>query len=558
MAKLATDCIGLDLLRDDTPKSALRAGESRTLPATLLGAGFLLRLAWAHFTFLNGDEGLHYSISVRPSVALTYKESLATAHPPLLLVFLHCWSWIGNSELLLRLPSALAGTAFCWLMFLWLKRVLDRGVAIIALSLLLFAPPMIWLSAEVRQYALLWFFGAASLLFLELGVSEQSKRMMLLSSLSLYLALLCHYSSFVLALVLGIYGLVRICHSKSPAGVAEVWAVGQMGALTLVLWLLRNQVSKLKAEGMPQWIADSYLRSSVFHPGVDRVIPFVLGATFRFFHYIFAQTAAGALGPLLFGIGLLLLVKDRHSNVDSNRPSGIALALLLVLPFIINCSLALAAIYPYGGSRHDSYLAMFAIPGIAIALARWRVSRSWVKPVVIVAALGFCNLFPKPLGEYIEPRNHNRALMIDAADFLRHSVAPDSIIFTDEQGRLLLNYYLCGSAMGALDLPWPEFREPRCPGNRLVVLNEWNFREDTFPERLHDLRRTYNLSSGTTIWLFQAGWYIDKALDLRDEFARVGCNAPHEYGKSILICPAVLGPDQIARTTTDRREDSAP
>lgn len=556
MAKLATDYTGLDLLRDDTPKFALRAGESTALPATLLGAGFLLRLAWAHFTFLNGDEGLHYSISVRPSVALTYKESLTTAHPPLLPVLLHYWSWIGNSELLLRLPSALAGTAFCWLMFIWLKRVLDRGVAIIALSLLLFAPPMIWLSAEVRQYALLWFFGAASLLFLELGVSELSKRMMLLSSLSLYLALLCHYSSFVLALVLGIYGLVRICSAKSPAGVTAVWAVGQMGALTLVLWLLRNQVSRLKAEGMPQWISDSYLRSSVFHPGVDRVIPFVLGATFRFFHYLFAQTAAGALGPLLFGIGLLLLVKNHHSSAESNRPSGIVLALLLVLPFIINCSLALAAIYPYGGSRHDSYLAMFAIPGIAIALARWRVSRR-VKPVAIIAALGFCNLHPNPLGEYIQPRNQNRALMINAADFLRHSATPGSIIFTDEQGRLLLNYYLCGSAMGGLDWPWPEFREPRCPGNRLVVLNEWNFREDTFPERLHDLRRTYNLASGTTIWLFQAGWYIDKALDLRDEFARVGCNAPHEYGKSILICPAILGPDQIAKATTDHRGDSA-
>jgi hypothetical protein len=97
--------------------------------------------------------------------------------------------------------------------------------------------------------------------------------------------------------------------------------------------------------------------------------------------------------------------------------------------------------------------------------------------------------------------------------------------------------------------------EPRYPGTHFVVLNEWNFREETFRKRLHDLRRRYLL--GTTIWLFQASWYIDKALGLRAEFARAGCNTPREYGKSILICPAVFSPDQTARMMTERKEGSA-
>jgi hypothetical protein len=58
-----------------------------------------------------------------------------------------------------------------------------------------------------------------------------------------------------------------------------------------------------------------------------------------------------------------------------------------------------------------------------------------------VAVFAFCNFFPKPLGEYIEPRNQNRALMIGAADFLAQSPAPDSVIFTDQQGYEFLNYY---------------------------------------------------------------------------------------------------------------------
>jgi len=99
-------------------KLSLPAPESNRLPALLVGVGFVLRLALARFTFLNADETYHYFLSAQPSLAITYKASLTTAHPPLLLVFLHYWSKMGNSELLLRLPAVLAGTAFCWLMFL--------------------------------------------------------------------------------------------------------------------------------------------------------------------------------------------------------------------------------------------------------------------------------------------------------------------------------------------------------------------------------------------------------------------------------------------------------
>ena len=285
--------------------------ESKALPVALVGIGFLLRLALARFTFLNADEAYHYSLSHQPSLALTYKASLTTAHPPLLLLLLHYWSRIGNSELVLRLPSVLAGTAFCWLMFLWLKRVLDRNVATIALGLLLFAPSLIWVSAEVRQYALLWFFSAASLLLFEYGVIERSARLIVLSALSLFLALLCHYSSFILALVFGLYGLVRISTAKSPKTVIGSWMAGQVACLALACWLLKSHVLKVKAEGMPQWIADSYLRASVFQPGVDKAIPFALKANVHFFHYLFARTGVGILGLLLFAIGIFLLAKSR-------------------------------------------------------------------------------------------------------------------------------------------------------------------------------------------------------------------------------------------------------
>ena len=86
------------------------------LARILLVAGFSLRLFHAIYRFLNADEILHYLLSVQPSLAATYRASLTTAHPPLLIVFLHYWGALNHSELWLRLPSLLAGTAFASLL----------------------------------------------------------------------------------------------------------------------------------------------------------------------------------------------------------------------------------------------------------------------------------------------------------------------------------------------------------------------------------------------------------------------------------------------------------
>src|SRR5205823_11664310 len=131
------------------------------------------------------------------------------------------------------LPSVLTGIAFCWIVFLWLQRVCDRTTALIGLALLSFSPSLVSLSAENRQYSLLMFFCATSLYLLDRAIGENSVGMMLFSSLSLCLALLTHYSSFIFALTLGIYALTRIWTSKPQTRVVVAWIVAQVGALTL-------------------------------------------------------------------------------------------------------------------------------------------------------------------------------------------------------------------------------------------------------------------------------------------------------------------------------------
>src|ERR1700732_4886029 len=119
------------------------------LAVTVVAAGFLIRLVIASRTFFNPDEALHYVLFEQPSVFLAYKASLSNAHPPLLFVLLYVWHLLGHSELMLRLPSVLAGTASCWFTFKWIEISFSKAAGLIALTIVAFSPATIGLSAEL-------------------------------------------------------------------------------------------------------------------------------------------------------------------------------------------------------------------------------------------------------------------------------------------------------------------------------------------------------------------------------------------------------------------------
>ncbi|HZZ16815.1 MAG TPA: glycosyltransferase family 39 protein, partial [Candidatus Sulfotelmatobacter sp.] len=203
------------------------------VPALALLAGLAARLyeAWAYF--LNPDEALHFLLASQPSFELAYKAALTNAHPPLLILLLHYWRGLGHSELILRMPSVLAGTACCWIVYQWLKMVSDRSTAFTGLLLFAFAPSLIGLSAEIRQYALLLFFISGCLYLAERAIRDSSIATMMLFSLSLYGALLTHYSSFIFAVTFGLYMLMRLYPYGKHLRLVAIWGAGQIGALAL-------------------------------------------------------------------------------------------------------------------------------------------------------------------------------------------------------------------------------------------------------------------------------------------------------------------------------------
>jgi hypothetical protein len=161
---------------------------------------------------------------------------------------------------------------------------------------------------------------------------------------------------------------------------------------------------------------------------------------------------------------------------------------------------------------------------------------------VLVMLLLLCNLFPAPTGAYIPPRDQSRRQMQAATSFLRQNVPPGAVILADDQGGTLLSYYLCQNKVIQFTLPFRHLFEAPCGPFRVISSDprHWMFQAVTFPDDLHTLEQTYNMRPGQQVWLFQAGWLIDKELDLRAELAQFGCPATHDFGRNILVCQITL------------------
>src|SRR3989442_14266937 len=120
---------------------------------------------------------------------------------------------------------------------------------------------------------------------------------MLLSLVSLYMALLTHYSSLIFALVLGLYALLRLRSTRVRGTIYAIWGLGQVVGVALVTFLLKTHV--VNKRRMAQNLADSYLRGSIFHRGEDHVLSFLLCEHFCGFSFSLSQGSIFVLARLI-------------------------------------------------------------------------------------------------------------------------------------------------------------------------------------------------------------------------------------------------------------------
>jgi mannosyltransferase len=136
--------------------------ETRTLKPTdmqmwlllALAAGVLLRVLLIGSKSLWLDEVLSLRVTTAGLPALLAGASEGY-HPPLYYAFLHFWIQLGQTEAVLRLPSALFGVLTIPLIYLLARDLGGIGVALSTAWLVALSPLLVWYSQEFRSYSLL-------------------------------------------------------------------------------------------------------------------------------------------------------------------------------------------------------------------------------------------------------------------------------------------------------------------------------------------------------------------------------------------------------------------
>jgi hypothetical protein len=514
------------------------------IAVTVVAAGFSVRIFVASRSYLNPDEALHYLLIHHSSVVLAYKDSLSNAHPPLLFIILYFWQFLGRSELMLRLPSALAGTTLCWAAFKWIGDLFGRTAALIGLIFVAFSPAMIALSAEVRDYALLLFCMVTALYFLGRAFQEHSMQSMCYFSIFLYLAILSHYSAIFFAMAIGLYSLVRISDAQRPRKLVAAWAIGQAGALAIYGFLYVTQLSKI-TNNIAGWgkTYDQYY----FHSGYADLFSFLQENTSNIFLYIFEQEYVSETVLVLFVVGVAVLF-FRGLLPARRNPRSCHLGILLLLPFIAVWGAAVFGIYPYVGSRHTVFLAPFAIAAASFLLAAVCGQKLWAGLSIATLLMGMSNAYGKPSGQFITKENQDRSLMIAAMNHIQQTVPRTEMILVDYQSGLPIAYYLCGPRNTIrLDALYDQLSKSTCNGYSIISLDShlWKLTPGNFPPKFQQLAYTYGLKPGDRVWVFQAGWGANLDTELPAHVPKFRCLASKSFGANITVIPFVVGSDLL-------------
>lgn len=504
----------------------------------VIGTGFVVRILAAGRSYLNPDEALQYVQLNQRSALLAYQVGRSLPHPPLYYLLVYYWHLLGRSELMLRLPSVVLGTAFCWGAFKWVENLFGKTAGLVALILVTFCPTLIALSAEVRQYALLLFCMVTALYFLGQALQRNSAGRMWCFSLFLYLAILSHYSAFFFVVSVGLYCLARIADLRPPRKVATAWLLGQMGAVAIYVFLYVTHLSKLRAN-LSAWGGD--LDQSYFHSYRDNIFVFTGQQTLEIFRYLFARSYVSEVMLAIFVVAVAFLFA-RDVTSGSGKPSR--LAVLLVFPVIALWGAAIAGVYPYAATRHTVFIAPFIIAASSFLIAALCRQRLWAGLLIATILMSLANASAAPAETGFRPEDQRRALMTSAIDYVHRVIPKTDVIFVDYQTSLPLGYYLCGpEQIVSLDISRPDFYHFDCAGYSVVSVHFWKLRSEGLALPFRKMVRTYGLKPGDRVWAFQTGWGGNMVADLPKLEPRLRCVAPQIFGNNISIVPLMVGPD---------------
>jgi 4-amino-4-deoxy-L-arabinose transferase-like glycosyltransferase len=477
----------------------------------IVAVAFALRVAYANSCYLNPDEAMHFDVARPGSWADAFKSSFSIAHPPLFILVLHGFLFLGRSELFLRLPSVLGGTAALCFAYVWIRRSLGEIPALAGLGFLALSPAAVSASTEVRQYGLLLFFVCGALYATERIFAERSVRWTLVQAIFLLGAILTNYPAVVVLVSLGIYVLLRLLTEDLPRSVFITFCAGQFVVASTLAWLYLAHVRGSIPFGSGSSMA--YLRHYYYSAASESWLEFSRRSIFRTFSYTTGNRLLAVLLMLAFAAGIVALLNHK---VKSPR----LMALLILSPFVLGFALAIFQVLPFAGTRHQTYLLPFLAAGIGAAFASLR--RGWAVPLLLLGVL-VAPVWARRAPPDNNPRIMPKSDMTAALEYTRGAVPLGSSLFVDTETREQLEYYW-GKNDKSLDaLRFELGRQEQLGGYRVIVAAasylsplmqdprlatvDFALHPDAALAEVNDSARVAGLQTGNPLWIFSvASW----------------------------------------------------
>jgi mannosyltransferase len=287
---------------------------------------------------------------------MLHRVKTSESNPPL--YYILAWGWakaFGSGEVGLRSLTALFGAATVPVGYLIGRQLSTRRAGLVLAGLIAVNPMLIWYSQEARSYALLVFFGAASLFFFLRALDTGRGRVLAFWALASALALCSHYFA-VFAVAIEALWLLIALRSRWRLVLPALAAVGATG---LALLPLANSQTNPTHIG---WIENSPLAERFW----ETAISFLVGET----GHVIAEAPRDryALIPAILVAAALGLVALRS---EGRERRGAAIGLVLGLGVAALTALAALAGKDYVVERNllPALVPLLAVVALGFAAA---------------------------------------------------------------------------------------------------------------------------------------------------------------------------------------------
>ena len=375
------------------------------------------------------DEAIQFFVASADTFSLVIKRAFSGATPPLSHLINHIFFKAGESDFILRLPSALFGIASLPVFYLVSKKIVSKQAALFALLVFTFSPFHIWYSQEARPYAQLLFFGLLSTHLLFIAIERRRIIWWVGYGLSMFAGLASQV--FMGFMLMAHFLWVMIYHRQRLTAYTAAAAGAMIPFIGLIPFYIRSYRVSIGSMGRPGFSLTELGYTFFIYAGGFSIGPNIADLhadrSIRMLEPFWSSIAIVALvfgGLLLFG--LIFLSKKNESQ-------WLALCLLgLCIP------IAGAALYALG-IRYNVRYTITAVPFFCIiagcGLAHLFQKHRYLWMILII---GFTGITTFSLYNYYQNPYYEKENVRDAMAFWRH--VPGRVALLSNQDATVKRY----------------------------------------------------------------------------------------------------------------------